>query len=174
MLRSLALVTTFALSSLSLAGCHLYFEEEQDEPPLAWPADCRGDDDCDPDRPRDEPSDDEPGTDVPDLPPIPCATDAECQAGCFCSDEGFCEESSLCQLNQDCGDGFTCDEGTCVPRDEVLPCEEQAEAGCLADDTCSPIYRGVNCTSETGEPCSSDAVDCTCESFAFASCEEAE
>ncbi len=167
MLRNLALLTSLSLGALGLSGCHLYIEEHGDEPPEAWPDEPRGD----------EPRDDEPGRDNPEPRPIPCEADEECEAGCYCSDEGFCEESSLCRLDQDCREGFSCDEGTCVPDDEDIEpprsCEDLGEDACLGDSDCAPVYRGVNCTSESGEPCTSDTAECTCESFAFSACEAA-
>lgn len=181
MLRNLTLIATLslgsiALGSLGLTGCHLYFEGEEEPGELpereGWPTEC-ADGECEPERP----GDDRPGDGPSDRPAIPCEADAECQAGCFCSDEGFCEESTLCQLNQDCQEDFTCDLGTCVPLDDVdeppATCEDlSSEETCLAEVACSPVYRGVNCTSENGEPCTSDTAECTCESFAFGSCED--
>ena len=180
MLRNLLVLTLFAAGSVGLGGCHLYFDEDRGEreaEPEMWPDDCSeiGCGDLG-----------EPGEEIPDgggpgeePPPLLCETDEECAAGCYCSDEGVCEESSLCRLNQDCGDGFYCSAlGSCVPDDEAPPAPETCddlsgdEAACLVDDACSPVYRGVDCTSESGEPCTSETATCTCESFRFDSCEE--
>ncbi len=180
MLRTL-LLTTLSIGSLGITGCHLYFEDEtlSEDPDEMWPDDC-SELGCDGERPDGErPDGERPDGERPDEPPpVPCESDDECLAGCYCSDAGFCEESSLCRLNQDCGDGFLCDAGTCVPADASEPpatCDGHSndEASCLSEESCSPVYRGVNCTSEDGEPCTSNSASCSCESFSFDSCEDA-
>lgn len=177
MLRSTLALALFSAGILGVGGCHLYFEDDGEvdvREPEMWPDDCAAIG-CD------EPDDEVPGGERPDdeLPPRTCETNEECEAGCYCNNEGFCEESSLCRLNQDCADDFYCSElGSCVPAEDVEPpatCDDLSsdETACLASESCSPVYRGVNCTSESGEPCTSETANCTCESFTFDSCVDA-
>jgi hypothetical protein len=170
MLRHALLVTCFVTGIVGLGACHLYIDEGSDDEVRdgdMWPDDCRGLD-CEP----------EPTPDGDEPPPQPCETDEECAAGCYCSSEGVCEESNWCFGNQDCAEGFVCNlTGTCVPAEEPPPppvtCEDLGDEACVADEACSPVYRGVNCTSETGDACTSESANCSCESFAFDSCEDA-
>lgn len=172
MLRHTLLLACFVSGIVGLGACHLYIDEGNDDDDIRegdmWPDDCR-ESGCEP-----RPDGDEP----PPPPPQLCEGDEDCAKGCYCSSEGVCEESNWCFGNLDCAEGFVCNlTGTCVPADEPPPppltCEDQGEAACVADDSCSPVYRGVNCTSETGEACTSESVNCSCESFAFDSCEDA-
>lgn len=170
MLRHALLLTFFVSGIVSLSACHLYVEEDTDDDVVRdgemWPDDCDAIG-CEPDQ---SPDGDEP-------PPPLCETNDECAFGCFCNSEGVCEESSLCFRHSDCAEGFVCNlGGTCVPSTEPNPatCDDHnAEPACVADAGCSPVYRGVNCTSESGEACTSQTADCSCESFAFDSCEDA-
>jgi len=159
---------------VGFGGCNLYFEEGSPErEPDMWPDDCSAIEGCD-----SEPRPATPDASVPDLPPTTCETNEECAEGCYCSDTGTCEESGFCRLSIDCASDFECsDLGTCVPSQEVPPpatCIDLSgdEAACLAAEFCGPVYRGVNCTSDTGEACTSQSAACTCESFSFDSCEE--
>lgn len=109
-----------------------------------------------------------------------CETNDNCASGCFCTDDNWCEESGFCESNNDCFDGFHCDErSTCVPDGEPEPEPEPTcsdldaqETACIAAETCSPVYRGVNCTSDTGVECTAGAESCSCESFVLDRCEE--
>lgn len=177
MLRNALLLASLSLGSLGLAGCHLYFDDgtgDETEPGM-WPDDCV-DRSCEPDGVP-------PNGDLPDGgeadPTILCETDVDCADGCYCTDDGTCEESGFCRLNVDCAESFACnDAGTCIPVGDPTPpatCEDLStdEAACLDSADCSPIYRGVDCTSESGEPCTGETANCTCESFSFDSCEDA-
>jgi hypothetical protein len=45
------------------------------------------------------------------------------------------------------------------------------ESACSANATCEAVYKGVNCTSDTGDICTSGDANCTCESFEFDRCD---
>lgn len=126
----------------------------------------------------------------PDVSPSPslpdagdawfCETNQECASGCYCTDADWCEESGFCESSEDCFDAFRCDDrSTCVPDVEPEPtptCSDldAQETACIAAELCNPVYRGVNCTSDTGEECTAGAESCSCESFELDRCEEIE
>lgn len=86
------------------------------------------------------------------VPECPLASTPVIVAGCY---------TGACIAKADCPDGapFACSE---------LNADEEA---CIAHLDCAPVYRGVNCTSDSGAPCTGNAEDCACESFAFDACE---
>ena len=45
------------------------------------------------------------------------------------------------------------------------------EAACISNATCGTVYKGVNCTADNGDTCTSGSVNCTCESFDYDYCE---
>ena len=106
-----------------------------------------------------------------------CDTNIECASGCYCTDDRWCEESGFCEIDADCFDGFVCDDrSTCIPEGDPEPepsCADldSNESACIAAVSCEPVYRGVNCTSDTGEECTSGAENCSCESFVLDRCE---
>jgi hypothetical protein len=109
-----------------------------------------------------------------------CDTNASCAAGCFCNDTGWCEEAGFCETSADCFEGFVCDDrSTCVPEGSLEPepsCSDldADETACIAAQACNPVYRGVNCTSDTGAECTAGAASCSCESFALDRCDTIE
>ncbi len=201
MLRNTLLLSALFVSSASLAGCNLYFEDGDQRRP-GQSSNCRGED-------------------CFDVTPSSCQTNEECGPGCYCNDEGTCEETDFCEETDQCIEGFECDErDTCVPTDEpdpIVTCQTEVtcdaaapicpegstagilngcytgeciakedcpdgapfecsdlnsdEAACNDSDTCSAVYKGVNCTSNTGADCTSGSADCTCESFEYDYCE---
>ncbi len=86
-----------------------------------------------------------------------------CPAGSTPIIESSCYTGG-CMSNEDCPDGapFSCSELDALEDD------------CVSNAECSPVYKGVNCTSPTGVECSSGAADCTCESFVLDRCEALE
>mgnify|MGYP001823025025 CR=1 FL=1 len=175
MLRNALLVSFFVSGIAGLGGCHLYLDDGPDgERPDGemWPDDCT-EIGCEPDGER--PDGERPDGDEP--PAQSCESDDQCTRGCYCN-EGLCEESSWCFRSSDCFEGFVCNRsGTCVPVADPPPadtCEgHDTEDACVADEACNPVYRGVNCTTESGEACTSNSANCSCESFAFDTCDDA-
>jgi Cys-rich repeat protein len=106
--------------------------------------------------------------------PLGCTSDASCAAGCYCDEStGGCVESGYCSADSQCPSGQECDEtrSTCVPDTTPPTCEElTTEAACDADPTCIPIYTGNNCTDPAGNACTSGSMNCTCETFSYATC----
>lgn len=124
-----------------------------------------------------------------------CTTDAEAQASGF----GFCDEPrNTCMPGADpdrgsCNAPVTCALGapTCAAGQVPLikdgcytgecvgintcdvppPCTAlNTEALCLVDQACHPEYTGRNCTTPDGAACTSGAMNCTCQSYAFDEC----
>ena len=203
-LRKPLLLSALFVSSASLMGCNLYFEED-DGARSTRGGDCRGED-C-----------------WIDVTPSSCEENVECGPGCFCTEQGTCEETDFCDETADCAEGFECDDrDTCVPSDvpdpdPVVTCQSEVscdleapicpvgttagildgcytgeclakedcpdgapfecsdlntdELACTDSDACSAVYKGVNCTSNTGADCTSGSADCTCESFEYDYCE---
>ena len=62
--------------------------------------------------------------------------------------------------------------GSCIPDDVCLAdhCLALDEAGCLAEETCDPTYRGVDCVGPDGGACV-DGQPCTCAGYEFDSCD---
>jgi hypothetical protein len=116
---SLRLAMLALVSVTTIAGCQLYFGEEDG------------------------------GGGGGTEPGFPCsgetadAANAQCAAGCYCSAEGVCEEAGFCGVDADCPEGYTCDDrSSCVPN----TCESNAECGtgnicqdgqCVATCTCT-------------------------------------
>ncbi len=92
--------------------------------------------------------------------PVTCSADAPiCPAGSTPAIESDCYTGE-CMLDSDCPDGAP------------FECSDLSESACVEDPICGSVYRGVNCTSDTGDECTSGSVNCTCESFQFDYCEE--
>ncbi len=130
-------------------------------------------------------------------PPIErCTVDSECSDDLVCdTSRGICippyidPPAASCQGSLNCSSAppicpvgstpaiqFGCYTGECIvnadcPDGAPLTCSDHAESACLEDATCGSVYRGVNCTADTGEECTSGSLDCTCESFVFDYCE---
>jgi hypothetical protein len=83
----------------------------------------------------------------------------------------ICPEGSTPAIESRCYTGECVLDADC-PDGAPLECSDLAESACIDDATCESVYRGVNCTSDTGEDCTSGSVNCTCESFQFDYCEE--
>ncbi len=96
---------------------------------------------CDEDRDTCVPAD-------PDLPPPTCVEDpAVCGADQVCDTEG--------------------DEPVC--RDAI--CDDRTDIdSCTADENCSNVFTGLNCTDPTGADCTEGSSNCVCESFVWADC----
>ena len=156
-----AAMAVFAVSTIT--ACDLYFTEE--------PTDVR------------EPFFEDGGVPWPDGEvddAWQCETNTDCAAGCYCGADSWCEEAGFCESDADCTDGFACDDrSSCVPESEPEPEPECSDLNteetlCIEAAACAPVYRGVNCTSETGVECTAGAQDCSCETFVLDRCEELE
>lgn len=125
-----------------------------------------------------------------------CEVTSDCSDDFVCDNRGLCVPPYIDPIGPSCQTPVTCDDpqpicpagstpaiearcynGACMlksdcPDGAPLECSDLAEAACVEDESCGSVYRGVNCTSDTGEECTSGAVDCTCESFQFDYCEE--
>ncbi len=94
------------LLSVSLGGCHLYFEDRADS-----------------------------GGSIADPFGGDCQTNNQCFEGCYCGAEGTCEESGFCSVDWDCAIGFECDDrGTCVPEGSSTGCSTDSD--CMVGDYC--------------------------------------
>lgn len=135
LLRSLLLFSLTIGFTVSLAGCHLYFtDDDEDYPEECWWDECNG------------PT--SPGT-VPDAggEGWQCETNDQCAAGCFCSD-GWCEETGFCDQYTTCTDGLTCDDrGTCVPTPEP---EVTCQSEVLCDEAAPICPAGTTPAIENG------------------------
>ena len=69
------------------------------------------------------------------------------------------------------GPPVPCEITSEVPEVVTLQCTS-THGACVEDAECGSVYRGVNCTSATGDECTSGSANCTCESFQFDYCEE--
>ncbi len=154
----LLMITVTLLLGSTLTACDLYVDEEED-PSVTDPWEGSGSQDA--------------GGDL-----WVCDTNIDCASGCFCTEDRWCEESGFCEIDADCFDGFRCDDrSTCIPEGEPEPepsCSDldSDESACIAAESCSPVYRGINCTSDTGAECTAGAESCSCESFVLDRCEE--
>lgn len=70
-----------------------------------------------------------------------------------------------------------CYSGECMAKDQCpdgapFACSDldDDETACFQHASCSPVYKGVNCTNPNGEQCSSEDANCTCESFVYDYC----
>jgi hypothetical protein len=68
-----------------------------------------------------------------------------------------------------------------MPKDECpdgapFACSDlnASEDACIANVACGAVYKGVNCTSDTGADCTSGSDNCTCESFELDRCDPVE
>ena len=153
------MITVTIFLGSTLVACDLYLENDDEEPSVQnpWPG---------------EPGDPDGGWDT-----WACDTTVDCAAGCYCTEDRWCEESGFCETDSDCFEGFRCDDrSTCIPEGEPEPepgCSDlnADESACIAASSCEPVYRGINCTSETGEECTSGAENCSCEAFALDRCD---
>lgn len=105
---------------------------------------------------------------------VPADEVALCQAEVLCDEAApACPEGSNPGIVNGCWNGECIADEAC-PDGAPVTCEDHAtEAECIADESCDAVYRGINCTSPTGASCTSGDANCTCESFAFNSCEDA-
>ena len=106
------------------------------------------------------------------IPPYIVPPGPNCQGPIGCEDA-----APVCPIGSTPAIEFGCYTGDCIvdsdcPDGAPLECIDRVESACIADATCRSVYRGVNCTSDIGDECTSGSVDCTCESFQFDYCEE--
>lgn len=154
MKHSIALLV--ATATLALAGCQLYFGDEENNGSWTYCGsdgyyECN-DNDCywrGPECPTSQPG--QPGQTPPGG--FECQDDSDCAAGCYCSN-GTCEEAGFCATDADCGMGYECDES----RSSCVPTEEET---CTSDDDCAT---GEVCDTATG----SCTATCTCATDADA------
>lgn len=75
------------------------------------------------------------------------------EAGCY---------TEQCMKKSECPDGapFEC-------RDL-----NSKESECVTNASCGTVYKGINCTSTSGDQCLSGSQNCTCDSFVFDYCDE--
>jgi len=166
MKHSLCLLVA-AIATSTLAGCQLYFGEDNDSDSWTY---CGQDGyyECNEEdcywRGPECPSGSSMGT-----PPggFECDSDADCAAGCYCGN-GVCEEAGFCTQDSDCGAGYVCDEqrSSCTPGNTVPPTSCGADNDCPAGAYCNPdtLKCEATCSCMTDE----DAVN-----GGFAYCDEA-
>ena len=152
---SQALLRPFLILSIAaLSACHLYVEDKGESPPeqclgpgcapnFSWPDAGPPEDDDDWDWEGDA-----------DAGVFSCTSSIECGPGCFCNPAGRCEEIIA------------------EPDAGIVVCSDLDETSCAADEECTTIYRGIDCTAKDGSPCTEATADCSCESFAYDRCEE--
>ena len=150
-------------AATSLVACHLYVDGG-DEGSGDYGENCRGEN-CSPATPNYWPDGGVPVADGgiwdnPE-PPQSCTIDFECGPGCYCNPGGLCEEVPPTPLPAPDAAPFGCSD---------LSADESA---CIANQSCTPVYRGIDCTAEDGSECTSASAECTCESFQYDYCEEA-
>ncbi len=121
-LRSLGFVV---LMAATLAGCTLYFNDNDDDG-RGWS--------------------DGSGSDGWGGDGYYCADDRECAAGCYCDENsGVCEEAGYCSVDRDCPDGFVCDDrSSCVPSDTCTSDDQ-----CLAGSFCNEGACETSCVCDT-------------------------
>jgi hypothetical protein len=135
-------------------GCHLYLDDDHNEPDLREPR-------PDPQEPcsgiRCGPQAAPPDAGYSDgAIGDQCQLNIQCGPGCYCTPDGFCEESSR------------------RPDATVFACDAiNSEDDCSSYDQCEAVFRGINCVAENGTSCTSDSVNCQCESFVFDRCDDA-
>lgn len=120
---------------------------------------------------------------------VPCAEGFECddRASCVpvlevptCQGEVSCDVAPpLCPLGSTPAIEEGCYSGTCMlktdcPDGAPFACSDlnQDEAACISSSDCLSVYKGINCSSDTGEECTSGTANCSCESFDYDYCEE--
>ena len=137
---------------------------------------------------------------VCDLATGECAATGSCVGTATCPDGMSCDEDRntcvpespiTCQGQVTCGDaapvcpaGSTaaiqdgCYTGQCLAKSDCVdgaPFEcadlDADESACVANATCSPVYRGIDCADPAGNQCTSDQANCTCASFQYDYCE---
>lgn len=167
MYRNILLAGALALTATTVAGCHLYMEDDYDDGySYCDDTGCYWCDDwgCYP-----EGSGGGEGWE--------CVSNYDCAAGCYCGDYGYCEESPFCSTSEECGEGWVCDDrSTCVPEgSEDGECTTDADCPlgtfcdeasgycigswtCYGDDECG---MGYECDEERGTciptPCTDDS-----------------
>ena len=159
MLKNALMITALTFFSTALAGCHLYFGDDDrprnDGYTYCDETGCYECDDwgCYPSDGRGEPG-------------WTCTSNYDCAGGCFCSDDGFCEEAGFCSSDAECAAGFECDDGdagadescgmgfecdernTCVPQ----PCTDDGmcQEGCYCDEGAGECIETATCDANGG------------------------
>ncbi len=140
MFKNAILMAALAVFSTALAGCHLYFGDDDDDSySYCDDSGCYQCDDwgC-------TPGGGEPGW--------TCTSNYDCAAGCFCSTDGYCEEAGFCTTDSDCISGFECDDrSSCVPEGSGDTCT--ADADCPTASFCDEA--SGHCVGSWG--CTDDA-----------------
>jgi hypothetical protein len=121
-----------AVAASTLAGCQLYFGEDQGSDSWTYCGsdgyyECN-DDDCywrGPECPATSGGGSGSGG---TMGGFECDTSTDCAAGCYCGN-GVCEEAGFCTQDSDCGNGFTCNESR-------SSCEPDITATCSDDNGC--------------------------------------
>ena len=202
-LRSLLLCAAFAVGTLAtLSGCQLYLEDREWDRPSSEPQGqqnsepdaamlglrCESNVECFAGCYCSNTWCQESGS---------CETSDDCDERFVCDERDTCVPESVEETCQgvvvcdeeapNCGNGSTptiqngCYNGTCIirslcPDGAPFACSDldDSEDSCIARPICSPVYRGLNCTTGTGEACATGSQPCTCTNFVFDTCEEAE
>ena len=150
-------------ASASLVACHLYVDGDEDSD---YGEACRGEN-CSssqgswPD--AGGPLPDASVWDDPSEPTQSCTASSQCGPGCYCNPAGLCERVPP----------------TPPPAPDAAPFEactdlSAHESLCISHLDCSPVYRGIGCTAEDGSECTGASVDCSCDSFQYDYCEDAQ
>lgn len=132
-----------------------------------------------------------------------CVESDTCETGDDCSQDGFvCDDSGTCVPGEEptlvCQGEVTCETvppacplgstpaidvdtgcytGDCIDNAECPdgnPCASNTEDQCIAAAECTAVYSGTNCTDPNGNACNANEANCTCESYTYTGCEEAE
>jgi len=152
-----------AAATMALAGCELYFGNDQSSND-SWNYcgsdgyyECSGDT-CywrGPQCPAGTGSGTGSGSSQPGYE---CTTSNDCAAGCYCQN-GSCEEAGFCTTDDDCGTGYHCNtqRSSCEPDGTTPPTKCTDDAGCPAGEVCDPssLTCQATCTCTTDK----DATD---------------
>lgn len=106
-----------------------------------------------------------------------CDVSDDCDAGFSCDPRNTCVFTGTCSAEApacDAGPGLYCNEarGTCEANDpSSVACEAIIDPGQCDDRAdCAPVYAGIDCRTPDGTSCTSDAANCTCDSFVYDFC----
>jgi hypothetical protein len=96
-----------------------------------------------------------------------------CQGEVTCTDDApICPAGSTPEILDGCYTGNCMAKADC-PDGAPFECSDlnDDEDACIANPECGAVYKGINCTTPSGDACTSGETNCSCESFAFDYCE---
>lgn len=126
-----------AIATTALAGCSLYFGEDQEDDSWTYCGadgyyECT-DEDCYWRGPECPAGGGSGGMTQPGG--FDCNSSSDCAAGCYCAN-GTCEEAGFCTQDSDCGNGYTCNESRSSCEPEYPPTSCMDDSGCPSGSTC--------------------------------------